>query len=47
MKQLASTPEMRKVQNVTKASQYIYNSLINAINAEVENLTNHVSRLQA
>ena len=37
---------MRKIPNPTKSSEIMYNSLINAINAEVDNITNHVTSME-
>lgn len=39
-------PEMRKISNPTKASEIIFNSLINAIHGEVDNVSHHIARLE-
>lgn len=36
---------MKKVPNATKATEFIYNSLVNAFHSEIENITNHTNRM--
>lgn len=37
---------MKKIQHPTKSSQVIFNSLVNAIHGEIDNISNHVIRLE-
>lgn len=46
MKELGAMPEMRKIPNAIKTTQIVYNSLINAIYSEIDNLNNHVLRME-
>ncbi len=46
MRELAALPEMKKIPNATKATEFLYNSLVNAMHAELDNIGNHVTRLE-
>jgi len=36
---------MKKIPNATKATEFIYNSLVNAFHKEIENIANHTNRM--